>query len=201
MRHASLLVIGILAFAAVGRAQANLSFSAQSTALPYDFRACTSADIVGSSLPDLVTIDRAAAALKIHDPQTPATTISVPLGGAPLGLLVRNLDQDADLDAVTVNGTMFEAAGGSISICRQTAPGVFAVQTLAVPYAARLSVRDMDQDGDIDVSDLNSFFFCMQGPAFFYGSGAFCLRGDDDGNMTVDLADFVNFQENFGTVP
>lgn len=60
---------------------------------------------------------------------------------------------------------------------------------------------DMDQDGDIDVSDLNSFFFCMQGPAFFYGSGAFCLRGDDDGNMTVDLADFVNFQENFGTVP
>ncbi|MFN0138077.1 MAG: family 10 glycosylhydrolase [Phycisphaerae bacterium] len=60
---------------------------------------------------------------------------------------------------------------------------------------------DMDQDGDIDIADLNSFFFCMQGPAFTYPLGQFCLRGDADANRTVDLADFVNFQENFAQVP
>lgn len=60
---------------------------------------------------------------------------------------------------------------------------------------------DMDQDGDIDIADLNSFFFCMQGPAIVYPVGQFCLRGDADENRTVDLADFVNFQENFAQVP
>lgn len=195
MRHASLMFIGMLALAVVGRAQANLSFSAQSTALAYDFRACTSADIVGSSLPDLITIDRAAAALKIHDPQTPAATIAVPLGGAPLGLLVGNLDQDADLDAVTVNGTAFEAAGGSISICRQTAPGVFAVQTLAVPYAARLSVRDMDQDGDPDIvcgltilTNDGLGGFTIQPPIPTSSTVKTWIPGDFDGDGDADLA-------------
>jgi hypothetical protein len=56
---------------------------------------------------------------------------------------------------------------------------------------------DFDGDGDVDMSDLPAFLFCLQGPAETYVPGHFCLCGDADGDMDVDLADFAVFQVMF----
>ena len=60
-----------------------------------------------------------------------------------------------------------------------------------------LGPGDMDGDGDIDLTDLSSFVFCLQGPELTFLPGHFCLNGDADGDMDVDLADFASFQTAF----
>lgn len=56
---------------------------------------------------------------------------------------------------------------------------------------------DYDGDGWIDPGDLGGLFFCMQGPGYTYVPGHFCLAGDADGDLDVDLPDFATFQRCF----
>ena len=58
-------------------------------------------------------------------------------------------------------------------------------------------VGDMNADGVIDWSDVPQFLFCLGGPDHVYSEGYFCLRGDDDADRDVDLADFAAFQRLF----
>ena len=63
-------------------------------------------------------------------------------------------------------------------------------------------VGDIDQDGDIDMTDFELFVYCMQGPDYVYGSPShMCRRSDADGDADDDLVDFAGFQLNFGIVP
>lgn len=57
---------------------------------------------------------------------------------------------------------------------------------------------DMDEDGDVDLNDLNMFIFCLRGPGFTYVDGNMCLRGDGDADRDVDMHDFSGFQRSFG---
>jgi hypothetical protein len=53
---------------------------------------------------------------------------------------------------------------------------------------------DYDGDGVVEASDLPGFEFCMQGPDDTYVPGNFCLAGDGDDDLDVDLEDFAAFQ-------
>jgi len=53
---------------------------------------------------------------------------------------------------------------------------------------------DTDNDGDVDLIDLNWFTFCLRGPLIVYSPSAFCKRLDGDGDGDVDLADFELLQ-------
>jgi len=56
---------------------------------------------------------------------------------------------------------------------------------------------DYDGSGWVDAGDLGPLFFCMQGPAETYPAGHFCLSGDADADLDVDLSDFAVFQRCF----
>jgi uncharacterized lipoprotein YddW (UPF0748 family) len=56
---------------------------------------------------------------------------------------------------------------------------------------------DMDQDGDVDISDFALFVFCMQGPGNAYSVGHDCLCGDADEDQDLDMVDFAHFQTVF----
>lgn len=60
---------------------------------------------------------------------------------------------------------------------------------------------DADDDGDVDVNDLNVLLFCMQGPGAAYAPTHFCARADGDGDLDVDLADLAAFQRYFTGAP
>ncbi|UCG15416.1 MAG: aryl-sulfate sulfotransferase [Phycisphaerales bacterium] len=54
---------------------------------------------------------------------------------------------------------------------------------------------DLDGDGDVDLTDFNTFAGCMDGPDVAVVSG--CELADIDTDGDVDLADFAAFQEAF----
>jgi uncharacterized lipoprotein YddW (UPF0748 family) len=56
---------------------------------------------------------------------------------------------------------------------------------------------DMDQDGDVDLADLQQLLFCLQGPGNTYVDGHFCLNGDADDDQDIDLVDVANLQRVF----
>jgi len=53
---------------------------------------------------------------------------------------------------------------------------------------------DLDQDGDVDLSDFSVFQACFKGPNRAYGGGAACPSADSDIDGDVDLSDFSAFQ-------
>ena len=57
---------------------------------------------------------------------------------------------------------------------------------------------DFDHDGDVDDLDIAPFNYCLLGPGYDFAPGHFCLDGDADGDMDVDLADFAGFQRLYG---
>ncbi|UCG16127.1 MAG: phosphodiester glycosidase family protein [Phycisphaerales bacterium] len=56
---------------------------------------------------------------------------------------------------------------------------------------------DYTSNGYVEMDDLPEFVFCMQGPDITYAPGAYCLAGDGDGDLDVDLGDFAVFQRCF----
>jgi hypothetical protein len=69
-----------------------------------------------------------------------------------------------------------------------------------VPETALLEgecAGDYDGDGLVDFDDLIGYEFCMQGPEVTYPPGTYCLAGDGDDDLDVDLPDFAVFQECF----
>jgi hypothetical protein len=56
---------------------------------------------------------------------------------------------------------------------------------------------DFDQDGDVDMADVQSLIFCWQGPDRDYASGHYCYRRDLDSDADVDLADAAALQRLF----
>lgn len=56
---------------------------------------------------------------------------------------------------------------------------------------------DLDGDGDVDSADIGAFTFCMAGPTAPYSPGQFCLAGDADGDLDVDLHDLATVQIDF----
>jgi hypothetical protein len=56
---------------------------------------------------------------------------------------------------------------------------------------------DYSGDGTVDLGDLLPFLSCMSGPDVTYPPGSFCLAGDDDADLDVDVADFTVFQRCF----
>jgi spore germination protein YaaH len=57
---------------------------------------------------------------------------------------------------------------------------------------------DYTGDGHVTADDWTSFQFCMYGPGTEYLPGHFCLDGDAEEDMDVDMADFAQFQVGFG---
>lgn len=55
-------------------------------------------------------------------------------------------------------------------------------------------VGDMNNDGAVTAADLGLFIFCLDGPDFTYASGNFCLDGDGDEDLDVDVTDFAMMQ-------
>lgn len=53
---------------------------------------------------------------------------------------------------------------------------------------------DFDTSGSVDPDDLGGFIYCMQGPGTTYLPGSFCIAGDADEDLDVDLADFAAMQ-------
>ena len=69
-----------------------------------------------------------------------------------------------------------------------------------VPETALLEgdcAGDYDGDGLVNIADLPYFEFCMQGPDNAYSPGSFCLAGDADDDLDLDLVDFAAFQHCF----
>lgn len=62
---------------------------------------------------------------------------------------------------------------------------------------ASLGPGDFDEDGDIDSNDLTFFTFCMQGPDMTYSGGNFCLGGDFDADLDLDMHDAAGLQQSF----
>ena len=60
-----------------------------------------------------------------------------------------------------------------------------------------LGPGDMDEDGDIDSSDMDVFLFCMLGPDATFPGGNVCLNGDFDSDSDVDVRDFAGMQTVF----
>ncbi|MCK4660959.1 MAG: hypothetical protein KAV82_15670 [Phycisphaerae bacterium] len=54
---------------------------------------------------------------------------------------------------------------------------------------------DLDNDGDVDLTDLLMFESCLSGPAVGLTEDCLCVDADHDGD--VDLADFAAFQAVF----
>jgi uncharacterized lipoprotein YddW (UPF0748 family) len=52
---------------------------------------------------------------------------------------------------------------------------------------------DYNNDGQVNVADLQQFSFCNQGPAVAIPGGSPCLKCDVDGNNRIDLVDFAEF--------
>ena len=88
---------------------------------------------------------------------------------------------------------------------REYAPVVVPDVVVGLPEVARHDVAftapappgDFDEDGDIDLSDLSVFLFCMPGPNVTFIPGHFCETGDSDLDADVDLADLAIFQQGF----
>jgi hypothetical protein len=57
---------------------------------------------------------------------------------------------------------------------------------------------DMNGDSMLDFDDLSQFTFCLLGPAVAFPEGHFCLAGDADEDLDVDLADFSECQFGYG---
>ncbi len=63
-----------------------------------------------------------------------------------------------------------------------------------------LGVTDLDQDRDVDISDYQTLFECLKGPAEKVTGGA-CFASDANLDDYVDLRDFAHFQRSFtGTI-
>ncbi|MBI5864492.1 MAG: N-acetylmuramoyl-L-alanine amidase [Planctomycetes bacterium] len=60
---------------------------------------------------------------------------------------------------------------------------------------------DFDNDADVDFNDFNSFVFCFRGPGLTYPPGQFCLEGDPDGDLDLDMQDFKVMQRIFTGPP
>ena len=54
---------------------------------------------------------------------------------------------------------------------------------------------DVDEDGDIDATDAAYVLFCLAGPDDVFASGHFCLNGDADNDLDLDLSDVARFQQ------
>ena len=63
-----------------------------------------------------------------------------------------------------------------------------------VPDECQPPPCDCNEDGVLDAADLMVFAFCMSGPDVTFAPGNMCLCGDAEGDMDVDLADFVVLQ-------
>jgi uncharacterized lipoprotein YddW (UPF0748 family) len=76
-------------------------------------------------------------------------------------------------------------------------PGEVVRQDIEVCGSA-LVPGDMDEDGDVDLTDFAYLLFCWGGPGNTYSAGHDCLNGDADADQDLDLEDFAHFQVAFG---
>ncbi len=106
-------------------------------------------------------------------------------------------------DSVSVNtegGIADHALGGLRATGSYWWKCEFADATGWVPESALLEADcagDYDGSGWVDAGDLAPLFFCMQGPAETYPAGHYCLSGDADDDLDVDVSDFAVFQHCF----
>lgn len=83
-------------------------------------------------------------------------------GVALVGLVLADLDADGRLDAVAADAGQAPAGGtggAAVRWWRQTSPGVFTPQSLAVADGARrVAVRDLNQDGRPDIAVISTVY-------------------------------------------
>lgn len=91
-----------------------------------------------------------------------ATPAFLGTGVALVGLVLADLDADGRLDAIAADAGNSPAGGtgaAAVRWWRQTAPGVFAAQSLAVADGARrVVVRDLNQDGRVDMAVISTVY-------------------------------------------
>ena len=100
-------------------------------------------------------------------------------GGTPSAFFARWLPTDSDADGVC----------DDLDTCPDTITGA-TVDPQGCPLALRF---DFNQDGDVDVGDLEAFASCATGPALGPADSA-CDPADSDDDGDIDQTDFAAFQ-------
>jgi len=110
-----------------------------------------------------------------------------------------------------VDGTVYNAAAENVTARQYAAPRALRYVQLVITdagtdnyaripefevYAIPLT-GDYNNDGTVSWTDLPNFIYCFKGPTRTYAASHTCTRGDADGDLDVDLADFATLQTNY----
>lgn len=170
-------------------------------------------DVNGDNLVDVVLAAGDVVAVFYQQPGggfAPVVTLSA--GQRPNGVSLADLDGDGRTDIVVANAGNAPAGGtggASVSVLRQTAPGSFIVDSIAVADGARrVAIGDLNADGVPDIAVVSIVFQSISSPSrvtvllqsgtnrgqFSVGTaldgppdGNFIAIGDLDGDLRNDI--------------
>lgn len=192
--------IVLFAVVAAARGQGNIAFSPSSVATADPVRRVLAADLTGTARPDVIALSAGASSVSVFDLDAAAAATVIPAALPPFFGACADMDGDGDADIVTANGPTPLAGAGTLNLIRRTG-GVFQTTPYAIPYAAHVHLRDLDQDGDRDVVVGRTILLndgagnLSAGPVPAGAPQILELKpGDFDGDGDVDQEDYGEFQ-------
>jgi cysteine-rich repeat protein len=187
--------VGGAVFAGVLLNKGDASFSAGSFLFAgNDIRDVGLADLDGDQLPELIALDFPSNTLRtfksIGSGDFETSFVSVPVGAQPVALSTVDIDQDGDLDVITIN------ASGSFSVLLNSA-GILSEEKRALTNGTpiALTTADFDGDGLLDIAvtkqaggDFISLFTQIATqPIDFQPGGNFAAPNNPRGLIAADV--------------